>query len=187
LSELDRAEVSGPLRQPCPDKPRRRLKEKPFRKVYLGIGSNIAPEIHLPRAVELLCDQVRIESISTVWETPPAGLKGQNFLNAALAINTQYSASLLKSLVLRPIEIRLGRVRTANKYAPRTIDLDILVYEERVLDPQIWSQAFLAVPLAELLPDFKNSETQEALQEAARRLAQNLLLTPRSDVLGEAL
>lgn len=183
MKEPERPEALEPLRQPCPDPPRRRLKEKPFRTVYLGVGSNIAPEKHLPLAVDLLCEQVRIETISTVWETPPAGLKGQNFLNAALAISTQLSATLLKSLVLRPIEIKLGRVRTANKYAPRTIDLDILIYEDRLLDPQIWTQAFLAVPLAELVPDFWNEESQESLHETARRLASELTLRPRPEVL----
>ena len=62
-----------------------------------------------------------------MWETPPVGSRGSNFLNAALLIRTTLTSGLLKSLVLRPIEIQMGRVRTANKNAPRPIDLDILV------------------------------------------------------------
>jgi 2-amino-4-hydroxy-6-hydroxymethyldihydropteridine diphosphokinase len=182
LSEPARPEPSP--RRPCPEKPRQ-VREKPFRDAYIGIGSNIQPEANLPRALDLLCQEVRIERLSMVWETPPLGLKGQNFLNAVVCIRTQLSVTLLKSLLLRPIEIKLGRVRTANKYAPRTIDLDILVYECRLVDPAVWEQAFLAVPLAELIPDYTHPDTGEPLKQAAGRLAQGLTLTPRPEVLAE--
>jgi 7,8-dihydro-6-hydroxymethylpterin-pyrophosphokinase len=64
----------------------------------------------------------------------------------------------------------LGRVRTENKYAPRTIDLDILVVDGAVCEPQIWSQAFLAIPLSELLPDYLEPETGETLSQVSTRL-----------------
>jgi 2-amino-4-hydroxy-6-hydroxymethyldihydropteridine diphosphokinase len=113
--------------------------------------------------------------VAQTWESPAVGSRGPNFLNTAATIRTQLPPELLKSLVLRRIERELGRVRTANKNAPRTIDLDILVYEERVLDPKVWTEAFVAVPLAELLPDLQHPLTGESLVQVATRLA---ALTP---------
>jgi 2-amino-4-hydroxy-6-hydroxymethyldihydropteridine diphosphokinase len=179
-------ETGAPRRShgiPCGERPRRRLKNKPFRTALIGLGSNISPERNLTRAVDLLCQYLIVEKVSTAWETPPDGLKGANFLNAAVQVSTQLSPGLLKNLVLRPIEVRLGRVRTANKYAPRTIDLDILVYDGRTLDPKIWSLAFLAVPLAEIIPGYRNPETGEPVEEAAARLVQLTPVRPRPEVL----
>jgi 2-amino-4-hydroxy-6-hydroxymethyldihydropteridine diphosphokinase len=174
-----------PQHTPCPETPRRRLREKPYRLAFIGLGSNIAPEENLAKAVELLCEQASIQSLSTAWETPPLGLKGANFINAAAAVQTQLSASLLKSLVLRPIEIQLGRVRTLNKYAPRTIDLDILIYDERLIDPHLWEFFFLAAPLAELIPDYPHPQIGETLAQAAQRLAESTPARPRPEVLAQ--
>lgn len=159
------------------------MKEKPFHRVYLGLGSNIKPVENLRRAIDLLCEHTELEALSSVWETPPDGLKGPNFLNAAAALKTQLSASLLKSLILRPIEIRMGRVRTVNKYAPRTIDLDILIFDGRLVEPKIWTQAFLAVPLSELIPEYPHPTTGETISQAAARLADITPLKQRMDVL----
>jgi 2-amino-4-hydroxy-6-hydroxymethyldihydropteridine diphosphokinase len=87
----------------------------------------------------MLGRHLTIEEVAQTWETPAVGSRGPNFLNTAAAVRTQLPPELLKSLVLRRIERQLGRVRTANKNAPRTIDLDILVYEGQVLDPKVWT------------------------------------------------
>jgi 2-amino-4-hydroxy-6-hydroxymethyldihydropteridine diphosphokinase len=179
LNEKGKPE-QGPI--PCPE-PKRRSRQPRDHVVYIGLGSNIEPETNLPQALDLLCEQVALEEISTVWETPPAGLKGSNFLNAVVRAKTQFSRARLKSVVLRPVEIRLGRVRTANKYAPRTIDLDILVYDGKVVDQNVWKQAFVAAPLAELLPDLPHPETGETIRETAERLARGMRLKPRQEVL----
>jgi 2-amino-4-hydroxy-6-hydroxymethyldihydropteridine diphosphokinase len=141
--------------------------------IFLSIGSNIQPQENLPKAFGLLRQEVHIEEVSRVWKTPAVGGGGPDFLNAALRIRTHLAPDELKSRVLHPIEARLGRVRTENKYAPRPIDLDILIVDGSVHDPQIWKQAFLAVPLADLLPTLENSENGETLSEAAARLAEN--------------
>jgi 2-amino-4-hydroxy-6-hydroxymethyldihydropteridine diphosphokinase len=138
--------------------------------VYLGLGSNIAPEENLPRAFEMLSTQVHVEAHSGAWETPAVGSSGPNFINAAVQVSTNLAAGILKKQVLRKIENQLGRLRTADKNAPRSIDLDILIYGNRICDLHIWGYAHLAAPLAELIPDFQNTETKETLAEAARRL-----------------
>jgi 2-amino-4-hydroxy-6-hydroxymethyldihydropteridine diphosphokinase len=153
-----------------------------YRQAYVGLGSNIDPANNLSKALELLARHVIIDAIAHTWETPAVGSRGPNFLNTAVAVRTQLPPGLLKSLVLRRIERELGRVRTANKNAPRTIDLDILVYEGQVLDSKVWSYAFMAVPLAELLPDLHNSETGETLEQAAKRLAGSTSLVSRPDI-----
>jgi 2-amino-4-hydroxy-6-hydroxymethyldihydropteridine diphosphokinase len=170
---------------PC-EKPTRRSRKKTDHLVYIGLGSNIEPEKNLPRALDLLCEHMELEAVSMVWETPPEGLKGRNFLNAVVRAKTQLSRGILKSLVLRPIEIRLGRKRTANKYSPRTIDLDILVYDDQVVDRNIWEQAFIAKPLSELLPDLTHPVTGMSLQEAAQILASDVNIKPRPEVLRRA-
>jgi 2-amino-4-hydroxy-6-hydroxymethyldihydropteridine diphosphokinase len=142
-------------------------------EILLSIGSNIRPQENLPKAFELLREEVHIEEVSKVWKCPAVGGDGPDFLNAALRIRTHLAPEILKRQVLRPIEARLGRVRTENKYAPRPIDLDILIVDGSVHDPQIWKQVFLAVPLADLLPTLENSENGETLSEAAARLAEN--------------
>lgn len=145
-------------------------------QVYLGIGSNIEPKENLPKSLELLRQHVLVNQVSKVWKNPPVGGEGQDFLNAAVRIRTSLLPQDLKDKVLRPVETQMGRVRTQDKYAPRPIDLDILIVDEMVYDPQIWKRAFLAVPLAELIPGLKNPETGETLAEAAMRLAEKVPL-----------
>jgi 2-amino-4-hydroxy-6-hydroxymethyldihydropteridine diphosphokinase len=138
--------------------------------VYLGLGANINPEQNLKRAVEILRKSVSLEALSAVWETPAFGSHGPNFLNAAARIRTPLSSPLLKTLVLRRIEVQLGRIRTFNKNAARTIDLDVLVYDDRVVDPKIWTQVFVAVPLADLLPELEHPSNGKTLQQVAEEM-----------------
>lgn len=152
------------------------------RVVYLGLGSNINPEKNLARAVALLRKQVRLLALSTAWETPPDGSNGPDFLNAAALIQTQLAAGDLRAQILRPIESRLGRVRTADPNAPRTIDLDILVYDGEVAEPEIWERIYLALPLSELLPGLLHPESGESLRQVADRLIQGVPISPRPDV-----
>lgn len=83
---------------------------------------------------------------------------------------TDLPAEQLKDTVLRPIEKQLGRLRGPDRFAPRTIDLDILIYAAETLDPDIWNLAYLAVPLSEIMPDLRHPQTGEALSEVAVRL-----------------
>ena len=154
---------------------------QPGHQACLLLGSNIQPEINLPRAVSQLQSQVEVLRASSVWETPSVGSGGPNFLNAALLIATSIEALALKEQVLRPLEARMGRVRTADKNAPRTIDLDIILFDGRLLDPSLWLHAHRAVPVAELMPNYR-SETGETLSQAASRLAHSTDIRMRADV-----
>ena len=159
------------------------LIKKPLHKVYIGLGSNINPSINFERAIDQLHDAVKIEAITKVWETPPVGTSGPNFLNAVALIRTSLKIEVLRNEVLRRIESKIGRVRTEDPNAPRPIDLDILLFDEQVIDDEIWSQAHIAVPLAEFLPNYLCIETGETLQEIAQRLEITNPLKFRSDVI----
>jgi 2-amino-4-hydroxy-6-hydroxymethyldihydropteridine diphosphokinase len=153
------------------------------RRVILGLGSNIDSAENMRRALTLLYQQTGLQRVSSAWESPAVGSDGPNFLNAAACIDTALSMSDLKRQILRPIEAQLGRVRTADKNAPRTIDIDILIYGENLVDPAVWDYAFLAVPAAELLPDFTHPQSGERLQKAAERLARASQLKQRPEVI----
>ena len=147
----------------------------------LLLGSNIRPEDNLPLAAAQLRQHLDVLKVSSVWETPPATSLGPNFLNAALLAHSPWEAEALKQQVLRPLEAGLGRVRGADKNAPRPIDLDIIFFDGRLLDPTLWEQAHRAVPVAELFPDYL-SGSGERLDQAARRLAAVTPIRRRSEV-----
>jgi 2-amino-4-hydroxy-6-hydroxymethyldihydropteridine diphosphokinase len=150
-------------------------------EVCLLLGSNIRPEDNLPLAAGQLKKDLTILKVSSVWETPAAASNGPNYLNAALLALCALDAGALKEQVLRPLEARLGRVRSRDKNAPRPIDLDIILFDGRPLDAALWEQAHRAVPVAELLPDLR-SEAGERLGQAARRLAAATPIRLRGDV-----
>jgi len=147
----------------------------------LLLGSNIQAEQNLPLAVSLLEQEVTVLQISSIWETPSVGSSGPDFLNAALLVSTSWEAEGLKLQVLRPLEARMGRVRSRDKNAPRTIDLDIVLFDGRLMDPGFWRHAYRAIPVAEIFPDYEFSPG-EKLKEAAARLVRATPIRLRSDI-----
>ncbi|PWH17551.1 MAG: 2-amino-4-hydroxy-6-hydroxymethyldihydropteridine diphosphokinase [Anaerolineae bacterium] len=137
--------------------------------VYISLGSNILPHRHLPKAIELLGQQVRLLAVSSVYETPPVGTHGSNFLNAVVVASTDHTPQQLKDKVLRPLESALGRQRTEDKFAPRTIDLDIIAYDGVVIDQDIFRYAHLAVPLAEILRRYPLKNETRRIQSLAEQ------------------
>lgn len=139
-------------------------------QAYISLGSNIAPRQNLVQAVQLLRQSVTVNAVSAVWETEAVGSAGPRFMNATAWVSTDLDAVSLKEQVLRPIEEKLGRVRGVDKYAPRTIDLDILVFDEKVVDGGLWKQDFLALPTSELRPDLLDEQSGRNLGEIAQSL-----------------
>jgi 2-amino-4-hydroxy-6-hydroxymethyldihydropteridine diphosphokinase len=130
---------------------------------YLALGSNLGDrEESLRRAVDLLGAQpgLTVTESSRVWETVPVGGPPQPaFLNAVVRVDTELAPSeLLRAC--HHVESELGRVRDV-RWGPRTIDVDILLIDERVVDtpelrvphPRMTERAFVMVPLLELAPD----------------------------------
>lgn len=145
-------------------------------RAYIGVGSNLMPEANVPAALRLLAGQVRLVGISAFYASPAEGRPEQpDYANGVVAIETDRTPEALKSEVLRPIEARLGRRRTADRFAARPIDLDLLLFgtlsrsgpELRLPSPDIERRAFVAVPLAELAPDLVVGETGVRLRDLA--------------------
>ncbi len=142
----------------------------------MSVGSNIEPEKNIRSSLRLLGERVTIRAISTVFRTEPVGPAGQpSFYNCVADVETGLAPIDLKRQVLRGIETALGRTRTADKYAPRTIDLDLILYDGIVMksddlvlpDPDILKRPFLAAMLRELAPDLAMPGTGEKISDAA--------------------
>ncbi len=132
---------------------------------YLSIGSNVHPDRSVPACLKKLAEKYPAVRFSTVYETDPVGPAGtQRFWNLAAALPTAESKAQLHSS-LRKIEASLGRVRVlGERFAPRTIDIDVLPQED------YQSQAFIMIPLAEIAPD----EVDEKTGRSFRSLAQEV-------------
>lgn len=150
---------------------------------YLSLGSNIQPEENLVKAIQLLQKDGRVEEVSSAWESRSVGADGPNYLNACVLLVTPLPQAELKEQVLLPIEAQLGRRRTLNRFAPRPMDIDIVVFDGISCDDKYWEQAFVVIPLAEIYPDFRNPVRSETLKETATRLRSGFWIQPRQDVL----
>jgi 2-amino-4-hydroxy-6-hydroxymethyldihydropteridine diphosphokinase len=132
-------------------------------RAYVGVGANLGPrEATILRAVDLLAAQPGIEllELSSLVETQPFGVTGQpDFVNGAVSLETTLPPRELLDALLG-IERELGRVRTGQLWEPRTIDLDLLLYGDEVVDepgltvphPRLHERRFALEPLAEIEP-----------------------------------
>lgn len=143
-------------------------------RAFIAVGSNISPEENVRAALLALARQEQIIAVSTIYRTKPEGRLDQpDFYNCVVEIKTEKTPEALKYQVLRRIEASLGRQRTSNKFAPRTIDLDLMLYDNLVLDtdglvlpdPEIASRPFLAACLSELAPDLTLPGTTSQIAE----------------------
>ena len=136
----------------------------------LLLGSNIDPAENLKSALQALKIQVALIDISSVWKTAAVGSDGPDFLNMAVEVETEKSAEELKACVINRIERKLKRLRSADKYAPRTIDVDIIIFNNEVLDDNLWERVFIALPVSELRPALENPENTKSIKEIAEEL-----------------
>jgi 2-amino-4-hydroxy-6-hydroxymethyldihydropteridine diphosphokinase len=148
-------------------------------RAFVGVGSNIRPAENVRAALRLLGRHARLLAFSTVWTTAPVARPEQDwYYNCVAAIVTNLPPLELKRDVLRAIEAELGRVRGADKFAPRPIDLDLLVYDGVTLqtaelelpDPDIAARPFLALALHELAPSLALRGVTIPLDAAAEAL-----------------
>lgn len=143
---------------------------------YIAIGSNLAsPLEQVNAAVQALGDipQTRVVALSSFYRTPPLGPQDQpDYLNAAIALETALSAEALLDNTQR-IELQQGRVRKEERWGPRTLDLDIMlfgdaqIHTERLTVPHydMKRRGFMLWPLFEIAPDltFPDGEHLSAL------------------------
>jgi 2-amino-4-hydroxy-6-hydroxymethyldihydropteridine diphosphokinase len=141
--------------------------------VYLSLGSNLCDrEKNLRDAISRLGSEGRVISVSSFYETEPVDFVAQPwFLNCAMALETELLPESLMAAVLR-IEREMGRLRTQDK-GPRTIDIDILLYGDLIVNsehltiphPAMHQRRFVLEPLAEIAAEAKHPLLKQSLAE----------------------
>ncbi len=125
-------------------------------EVVIGLGSNIDPEANLEQAVLELKSRFKVSKLSQWTRTKPIGIQDQpDFYNGALLMETELEQQSLKK-ELKRIEDILGRDRSLPKFGPRTIDLDILIWNKKVVDEDYYERDFLRKGVEEIIPDLKS-------------------------------
>ena len=150
----------------------------PCETVYISIGSNIDPGVYIPKALELLQDRSELDNltVSSFYLSEALGRPDQPwYRNGVARFSTSLEPESLRSDVLRPIEHECGRVRETDLYAPRTLDLDIILFGGRIIDtevmtipdPAIWKHLFVTIPLLEIAPSLHVPGRSLSLSELA--------------------
>jgi 2-amino-4-hydroxy-6-hydroxymethyldihydropteridine diphosphokinase len=116
----------------------------------IGIGSNIEADKNILEMLRLLAEKVEIIQVSELVQTKPIGIVEQpDYINGAVLIRTEMNLEAL-TLYLKKMEDRMGRDRSQKKFGPRNIDLDILIWNNLVVDQDYYTRSFLRNSAAEL-------------------------------------
>ena len=147
--------------------------------VYLGLGANLGDrQANILQALQYIQTRAIITAVSSFYETEPVGyLEQPRFLNIVCAVETELPADELLRF-LKWIEKRMGRTKSFRD-APRPIDIDILLYDDQVLQsaeltiphPRMHERAFVLVPLAEIAPQARHPALQATVAELAERVS----------------
>ena len=128
-------------------------------RAYLSLGSNIEPEKHLRAAIAELRERFGALIVSPVYRSAAVGFNGPEFLNLAVGLDTDLDAPALDAW-LHALENRHGRRRDGPRYSSRTLDVDIVLFDDEVIEgpghlavprPEL-GQAFVLVPLHDIAP-----------------------------------
>lgn len=149
-------------------------------RVYIALGSNLANPLHqVQSALNALAElpQTTLIATSSLYRTPPLGPQDQpDYLNAVVALDTDLSAENLLDHTQK-IELEHGRVRKDERWGPRTLDLDILLFGDEIINTErltvphydMKNRQFMLYPLAEIAPEL-HFPTGESLQSVMTQL-----------------
>lgn len=140
--------------------------------VYVAAGSNVEPEKNLGRALDQLEQVFGDVAISPAYRNPAVGFEGADFINLVVRLQTADTPAQVKQKLER-IEELCGRPRNAPKWAARSMDLDILMYDQQLSDhpglilprPDLLRRAFMLKPLADLAPALRHPTRQRTIGE----------------------
>lgn len=139
--------------------------------VFVGIGSNVEPERRVRQAVRGLRAHFGDLKISPVYRNPAVGFQGDDFLNLVVAFDSEQNPASVHA-ALNEIERQCGRIRGGPRFAPRTLDLDLLLYGDLIADlpvrlprPEILQYAYVLKPLADLAPQHRHALTGKSFAE----------------------
>lgn len=131
--------------------------------VYVSVGSNVDPEHHIRLGLSILRQHYNNLRLSPVYRTEAVGFEGDDFLNLAASFETDDTVEQVAE-TLDEIENQCGRIRGEARFGPRTLDLDLLLYDDLILDKpglklprdEILNYAFVLRPLADLAPGLQH-------------------------------
>ena len=147
---------------------------------YLGLGSNMGErQDYLDRALDFLSQRLRIEKVSSIYDTEPVGNVNQpRFLNMVCQVYTSLAPMALLALG-KGIESKLGRM-SGKSNAPRPIDIDILFYGDQIIEtpelviphPRLTERAFVLIPLAQIAPDLVHPVNSKTIKELLKGITE---------------
>ena len=146
--------------------------------IYLGLGSNVEPELHLQQAVDELRTRFGDVELSPVYRSAAVGFEGEDFLNLVAGLESGLPAADIQAQI-EDIHDLIGRQRGSDKFGPRSIDIDLLLYDDLVIDEpglkiprkDVLEYSFVLGPLADLAPDLLHPVTGRAIGEHWREAA----------------
>jgi len=148
-------------------------------QVFVAAGSNVAPHEHMALATREITRAFPDARFSPWYQNPAAGFEGSDFINLVAAFDTELSVDELL-VILRAIEALCGRPRGAPRWAPRTMDLDVLLYGDLVCRrpdltlprPDLLTRAYMLGPLADLAPQLVHPGAGVTIAELWQRFDQ---------------
>ncbi|NQY65067.1 MAG: 2-amino-4-hydroxy-6-hydroxymethyldihydropteridine diphosphokinase [Alteromonadaceae bacterium] len=156
-------------------------------EIYISLGTNINRAFHVQQGLDALSHHFGELKLSSLFESDSIGFEGTAFYNLVVGLSTDLSvAEVVK--ILREIEIANGRSLASKKFSPRTLDLDLLLYDDLVLESpaqiprdEITTNAFVLWPLSQIVPKLKHPilhQNYESLWEEYDQTSQQLKIMP---------
>ena len=132
-------------------------------EIFLSLGSNVERDKHIPSALDALQRKFGKLTVSSIFESEPVGFQGDPFYNLVVGFRSELPVQEI-ARILGEIEILHGRTRECKKFAPRTLDIDLLLYGDLTIHEgrfklpreEMTHYAFMLEPLAEIAPDLKH-------------------------------
>lgn len=146
--------------------------------VYISIGSNVNPEQHIRSCLRALVLEFDHLNVSPIYQNPAEGFVGADFLNLVASFETNNSApEIARKLTL--LEVLLGRLRAGEKFGPRTLDIDILLFGDEVIKfgkytfprEELVKYPFMLKPLVDIAPKLAHPQSREKFSELWRELS----------------